>query len=798
LTEFTNKFKFDEHQGSGGGLNDEATDYINRVIAAGGTITTEQITAINQLVICLKNDGLWNKIISFKPLIGQVAAAHALNLKDGTTTFDTTWFGGLLNDSQHSYYGTKSAGSSGDYGDEALIPSSDLTLNSATIFAVTRTNQGISDVEIGCVDVSGNELIIESTSTSNLRARIFGGTNGTLNYTKANGNLLGYVCGSRIGLNDFRIYGDSGQIANTVLLENNALPNVAVYSFALNNNGSDFGNMAAEMSVYGISEGLTDQESLNLRDCIVKFLITSNRYIHPDVEDYVVTSGVTEALTILASTKARESLTQAEWDGVRLFNILSPESQAIGAFDVKDPAVKHTYNGTFMYNNDGLELDGSGWMDTGKSTNDLIQGSGDLSIGMYVHQWTNTILTQAIGSVNGGNSDQRFNFRFREDDSQFLYADNGPITVLQYPIGVITGYSDGSNVGIISNDNAADIEPLITPLVSNSVVITIGAQNNNGAISLNCYNTISGYFVTEDLSEVEIINVGKAMEIAQGFLLRSVVNPIVQKYVQDYARTKNIITGREILALDQLYLDLNGTALPLTSDVVPETAGGHNTPNGTDVWSKMIAIYPISPTSEIVARSDFKSLTGFDLQLGVMAGFSDQGLIFTGAQWYDTGIVPSTDTLDNDVSFGVYLKDDLDATFPQLLGVIIAGNDTIALFRNNTSWSFNCYNNSAGQNTQLGAGNGLIIADRRSSIDSELYRFSSSLGSIATSGGLRPNLSLYLAAINNNGTETNFLTNTISFAFIANGLTFANIEDLVSAIERYQKTVIQDGRNVPV
>jgi hypothetical protein len=71
----------------------DALAFFDRVNAAGGTLSTTEKTATNQLVIQMKLDDIWTKMKAIYPMVGASAAACAQNLKSSsfTGTFTSGW-----------------------------------------------------------------------------------------------------------------------------------------------------------------------------------------------------------------------------------------------------------------------------------------------------------------------------------------------------------------------------------------------------------------------------------------------------------------------------------------------------------------------------------------------------------------------------------------------------------------------------------------------------------------------------------------------------------------------------------
>ena len=74
---------------AGGGNDPDAQAFID---ATG--ISGTDATAINQLVLDLKSNILWTKMVAIYPLVGGSSSSTKYNLKD-TTLYEVTWNGTL-------------------------------------------------------------------------------------------------------------------------------------------------------------------------------------------------------------------------------------------------------------------------------------------------------------------------------------------------------------------------------------------------------------------------------------------------------------------------------------------------------------------------------------------------------------------------------------------------------------------------------------------------------------------------------------------------------------------------------
>jgi len=119
------------------GVDADWLAYYNRVIAAGGSLTTTEQNATKQLVADLKANSLWTPMKAIYPMVGASAAACAQNLKSSsfTGTFTSGW--------TFASTGVTPNGTSA-YFDTTLIPNTSLTLNSSHISMYTRTDSVIN------------------------------------------------------------------------------------------------------------------------------------------------------------------------------------------------------------------------------------------------------------------------------------------------------------------------------------------------------------------------------------------------------------------------------------------------------------------------------------------------------------------------------------------------------------------------------------------------------------------------------------------------------------------------------
>jgi hypothetical protein len=121
----------------------DAEAFFQRVVTAGGTLSTTEQLAVTQLVIQMKADGIWDKMKAIYPMVGASAAACAQNLK--SSSFTGTFSGGWT----FASTGATPNGSNAFY-NTLLNPSLELSQNNLSIGIYSGTNISNAGVAIGC------------------------------------------------------------------------------------------------------------------------------------------------------------------------------------------------------------------------------------------------------------------------------------------------------------------------------------------------------------------------------------------------------------------------------------------------------------------------------------------------------------------------------------------------------------------------------------------------------------------------------------------------------------------------
>lgn len=245
--------------GSGGGIDPDAQAFIT---AAGITDPTQK-TAINDLVLGLKADSLWTKMIAIYPLVGGTAATHKWNLinpTDSDAAHRATFGGGLT----HSATGILPNGSTG-YMNTHVVPSTDMTNNDThwSFYSGTDTITG-AVFDIGAVSGAVTIHYI-------LRTNLLGGSQilsdsygGIYRLSPTVANSLGFFTDSVPDASHHSAFQDGVSLASNLAENDVTNVTVPITVFARNNGGTiqDFSNRECRFASFG--SGLTDTDVANL------------------------------------------------------------------------------------------------------------------------------------------------------------------------------------------------------------------------------------------------------------------------------------------------------------------------------------------------------------------------------------------------------------------------------------------------------------------------------------------------------------------------------------------------------
>jgi hypothetical protein len=249
------------------GLDSDALAFIN---AAGITDATQQ-SAINTLVISLKNNSLWTKFKAIYPMVGGTASSHKFNLidpRDIDGAFRLTFYGGWT----HSSTGALPNGSNA-YAETYLTPSVTLTLNSTSIHYYSRNALGVNTTVMGVYD--GTSYVMLAPRQGFDYSGINSGVSGSATQFTT---LLGFLSASRTASTQFKDH-RNGTVVNTIVLASTSRPTKTIYIGGRNNNGTLSQSTNVECAFSAVADGLSDAEIATLSSIVQAYQTTLSRQV---------------------------------------------------------------------------------------------------------------------------------------------------------------------------------------------------------------------------------------------------------------------------------------------------------------------------------------------------------------------------------------------------------------------------------------------------------------------------------------------------------------------------------------
>jgi hypothetical protein len=251
--------------------------YYNRVIDAGGTLSTTEQNATKQLVADLKANSLWTPMKAIYPMVGASAAACAQNLKSSSFTgsFTSGW--------TFASTGVTPNGTSA-YMQTNFIPSVEfVSASSNHLSFYSRTNQSVAtNCEMGAFDTSTGvpivTLAIKSNSSGSL-ARY------ELRHFCLNGifgpagpsDTRGFACNTKISSGAVKGFWNNSLIGSEIVVD--ALTDKEIYIGGRNSNGTANQFSLKECAFASIGDGLTDTEASDFYTAVQAFQTTLSRNV---------------------------------------------------------------------------------------------------------------------------------------------------------------------------------------------------------------------------------------------------------------------------------------------------------------------------------------------------------------------------------------------------------------------------------------------------------------------------------------------------------------------------------------
>jgi hypothetical protein len=253
-------------------LDPDAEAFLTAAGITDATITS----AINNLVLSLKADSLWTKMIALYPLVGGTAATHKFNLKDPRdldAAFRLEFFGSPT----HSANGMQGNASS-QYANTHFNPFEQSVGNSLSISIYT--NSILSSANI--TDISSFESgvgLVAITAKFTDGAGYFDSMNDLSNRVIVSPNdANGLLLVTKVSTSDLRAFANGSQIGSTVTTPSGSAPNFDINIMRLT--GSVEGAYSNRVYQFAhIGEGLTPTEVANFNTSIAAFQTALTRNV---------------------------------------------------------------------------------------------------------------------------------------------------------------------------------------------------------------------------------------------------------------------------------------------------------------------------------------------------------------------------------------------------------------------------------------------------------------------------------------------------------------------------------------
>ena len=258
----------------GGGFDADAQAFFDRVTAAGGTLSTTEKNATNQLVLDMKSAGIWTSMRAVYPMVGASAAACAQNLKSSsfTGTFSSGW--------TFASTGVTPNGTSA-FMNTSFIPSTNgLTYDNNHLSFYSRTSAqsgAIQFYEMGSGNATGTDnlslFVRRSTDLAGYDSGDF--TTNRASFTNTNGQ--GFYCGTAPNTTSKYFKNGVSQVSKSLSVK--SISGVNVYIGAFNENNVTTYYSQKECAFASLGLGLTDTQALNFYTAVQTFNQTLNRQV---------------------------------------------------------------------------------------------------------------------------------------------------------------------------------------------------------------------------------------------------------------------------------------------------------------------------------------------------------------------------------------------------------------------------------------------------------------------------------------------------------------------------------------
>lgn len=247
-------------------------------LTAAAITNSTQVSAINTLVIALKNAGIWTKCNAIYPFVGGTATTHKYNLKNplDTNAAFRLFFGGGGTHSANGYLGN----GTNAYADTFLVPSVTLAIGSAHLSYYSRTSISLATnedkVEMGSAGGGGSVPWLVLSAYQSLASRYLTGTSAAASVVPA--NTLGMFLGTQRSITDVSLYRNGASIVSPVLTIT-AIQTNRIFINCRNANGSAINFSTKQCAFASIGSGLTGTETSDFYTIVQAYQTSLSRNV---------------------------------------------------------------------------------------------------------------------------------------------------------------------------------------------------------------------------------------------------------------------------------------------------------------------------------------------------------------------------------------------------------------------------------------------------------------------------------------------------------------------------------------
>ena len=281
----------------------DAQLFFNAQTAAGVTLTTTQMDAVNQWVVDAKAANIWTKFKAVYPMVGGSPTSHKFNLKnplDTNAAYRLVFSGG----GTHSSNGYQLNGTN-SYANTFLTPSTNLTLSNFHLSFYSRTLTVGGVVEIG-----GNSGLASYTHLRTAANFVSGAGAATALAFTTTTDARGFWLGTKRAANDRAVFRNNLKQNSSTVSDSNTLDTLPLFLGAQNNVGTPAFYSAKECAFSTIGDGLTDLESQLFYQITEKYQVALSRNINTTQSFYYNSAYNNETNAFLFSTQITDNTIQ--------------------------------------------------------------------------------------------------------------------------------------------------------------------------------------------------------------------------------------------------------------------------------------------------------------------------------------------------------------------------------------------------------------------------------------------------------------------------------------------------------